>query len=225
MNLHFDFLSPVIFQGLVQGMYLTIKITLIAILTGIVFGTLLALLRLSPWRPVRAIVKGYVNLFRSLPLAMVLLGFYLVVPQFLKALIPAAQTWDTRMASALIAFSLFEAAYYSEIIRAGLQSVPRGQFAAASSLGMRPMQTMFSIILPQAFRRMLPVILTQVIILFQDTSLVYVISLTDFFTTAENVGERDNRMAEMMLIAGGVYFVICLCASRAVQFMSRRNAA
>ena len=156
---------------------------------------------------------------------MVLLGFYLVVPQLLRALFWSAQTWDTRMASALVAFSLFEAAYYSEIIRAGLLSIPRGQFAAAASLGMRPRQIMGAIILPQAFRRMWPVILTQIIILFQDTSLVYVISLTDFFTTAENVGERDNRMSEMMLIAGAIYFVICLCASRAVQYMSRRTTA
>jgi glutamate/aspartate transport system permease protein len=163
---------------------------------------------------------AYVNFFRSIPLAMVLLGFYLVVPQFLKSLPWVPQTMDTRLLSALIGFALFEAAYYAEIMRAGIQSVAKGQLAAAFALGMRPLQAMRLVVLPQAFRNMLPLLLTQLIVLFQDTSLVYIISLADFFTGAEGIGERDGRIEEMMLIAGATYFIICFTASALVKRLS-----
>ena len=135
---------------------------------------------MSNTRWIAWISAGYVNLFRSVPLVMVILWFYLIVPQALKSIFGSG-IGDIRLTSALIAFALFEAAYYSEIIRAGIQSIPRGQIAAGQALGLTQNQTMRLIILPQAFRNMLPLLLTQAIILFQDTSLVYVIGLSDFF--------------------------------------------
>ncbi|SAI42837.1 glutamate/aspartate transport system permease [Bordetella ansorpii] len=223
--LHFDFLTAEVFHTMWTGMLITLRVSLVAVLAGILFGTVLALMRLGRWRPLRLFAKAYVNVFRALPLPMVLLGFYLVVPQLLQSLYWGAGSWDTRMASALVGFSLFEAAYYAEIIRAGIQSVPRGQYAAAASLGMRPRQAFALIVLPQAFRKMTPLLLTQFIVLFQDTALVFVISLSDFFTSSANIGQRDGRIAEMMLIAGAVYFVICFCASRLVGRMVRRKSA
>ena len=152
---------------------------------------------------------------------MVILWFYLIVPQGLKAIF-GNDIGDIRLTSALVAFALFEAAYYSEIIRAGIQSVPRGQVGAGLALGFTPGQTMRLIVLPQAFRNMTPLLLTQAIILFQDTSLVYVIGLSDFFGTAYKVGDRDGRLVELLLFAGAIYFVICFSASRLVKRMQAR---
>jgi glutamate/aspartate transport system permease protein len=131
---------------------------------------------------------------------------------------------DIRLASAMVAFSLFEAAYYSEIIRAGIQAVPRGQVNAAFALGMTYGQAMKLIVLPQAFRAMIPLLLTQAIVLFQDTSLVYVIGLADFFRTAANVGDRDGTSVEMVLFAGACYFVICVIASSLVKSLQKKVA-
>jgi glutamate/aspartate transport system permease protein len=155
---------------------------------------------------------------------MVLLWFFLIVPQFLQNVLGLSAEVDIRLASAMVAFSLFEAAYYSEIIRAGIQAVSRGQVNAAFALGMTYMQAMKLIILPQAFRAMVPLLLTQAIVLFQDTSLVYVISLADFFRTATNVGDRDGTTVEMVLFAGACYFVVCLVASGLVKSLQKKVA-
>ena len=201
---------------LAKGMLVTLEVTLTAIVVGIAWGTLLAVLRLSRNRFVATLAAGYVNLFRSVPLVMVILWFYLIVPQALKSLFGEG-IGDIRLASALTAFALFEAAYYSEIIRAGIQSVPKGQVAAGQALGLTNGQTMRLIVLPQAFRNMLPVLMTQAIILFQDTSLVYVIGLSDFFGTAYKVGDRDGRLVELLLFAGAIYFVISFSLSQLVK--------
>lgn len=204
-----------------KGMMITLEVTLTAIFVGIVWGTLLAIARLGHNPVLSRLSAGYVNLFRSVPLVMVILWFYLIVPQGIKAIF-GDDIGDIRMASALVAFALFEAAYYSEIIRAGIQSVARGQIAAGLALGLTPGQTMRLVVLPQAFRNMTPLLLTQAIILFQDTSLVYVIGLSDFFGTAYKVGDRDGRLVEMLLFAGAVYFVICFSASQLVKRMQAR---
>ncbi|HTI19238.1 MAG TPA: glutamate/aspartate ABC transporter permease GltK [Trinickia sp.] len=206
------------------GAVVTLQITLIAIVIGIVWGTALALMRLSGVAPLAWFAQGYVTVFRSIPLVMVLLWFYLIVPQFLQNVLGLSPNIDIRLASAMVAFSLFEAAYYSEIIRAGIQSVPRGQVNAAFALGMRYSQAMRHIVLPQAFRAMVPLLLTQAIVLFQDTSLVYVISLADFFRTATNVGDRDGTMVEMVLFAGACYFVVCTVASGIVRGLQKKVA-
>jgi glutamate/aspartate transport system permease protein len=221
---NFDWSSiPGALPFLARGALTTLEITLTAIVVGIVWGTLLAMARLSS-RPLLARpAAAYVNLFRSIPLVMVILWFFLIVPQALKAIF-GETIQDIRLASALIAFSLFEAAYYSEIIRAGIQSVPRGQVAAAYALGMRYSQAMQLVVLPQAFRNMIPLLLTQAIILFQDTALVYVIGLADFFGSAQKVGDRDGRLVELLLFAGAMYFVACSLASYAVRRFQRRPA-
>jgi glutamate/aspartate transport system permease protein len=204
-----------------KGLLITLEVTLTAIVVGIGWGTLLAVARLSPNRLLSFLAAGYVNLFRSVPLVMVILWFYLIVPQALKSLF-GQDIGDIRLVSALVAFALFEAAYYSEIIRAGIQSVPKGQVAAGLALGLTPGQTMRLVVLPQAFRNMIPLLLTQAIILFQDTSLVYVIGLSDFFGTAYKVGDRDGRLVELLLFAGAAYFVICFTVSRLVKHLQAR---
>jgi glutamate/aspartate transport system permease protein len=217
LGLDFSFITPEAISVMSKGMSISLKVAGTALTVGLIWGTVLALMRLSHFRMLAFFSAAYVNLFRSMPLAMILLGFYLVVPQFLKSLPWVSQTMDTRLLSALIGFALFEAAYFSEIMRAGIQSVSKGQLSAAFSLGMHPLQAMRLVVLPQAFRNMLPLLLTQLIVLFQDTSLVYIISLADFFTAAEGIGERDGRIEEMMLIAGTVYFIICFTASTLVK--------
>jgi glutamate/aspartate transport system permease protein len=206
------------------GAIITFKITLLALVFGILWGTVLALLRLSGIKPLEWFARGYVTLFRSIPLVMVLLWFFLIVPQFLQNVLGLSAEVDIRLASAMVAFSLFEAAYYSEIIRAGIQAVSRGQVNAAFALGMTYTQSMKLIVLPQAFRAMVPLLLTQAIVLFQDTSLVYVISLADFFRTATNVGDRDGTTVEMVLFAGACYFVVCLVASALVKSLQKKVA-
>jgi glutamate/aspartate transport system permease protein len=222
---HFDWSGiPGALPTLWTGAIITFKITLCAIVVGILWGTLLALMRLSSVKPLEWFAKGYVTIFRSIPLVMVLLWFFLIVPQVLQNVLGLSPDIDIRLASAMIAFSLFEAAYYSEIIRAGIQAVPRGQVNASFALGMRYGQAMRYVVLPQAFRAMVPLLLTQAIVLFQDTSLVYVISLADFFRTSTNIGDRDGTMVEMVLFAGACYFVVCVIASSLVKGLQKKVA-
>lgn len=221
--LDFGFLTPAIGATLLHGMLVSLQVAGTALVAGLVWGTILALMRLSRWRVLSWFSVAYTSLFRSVPLAMVLLGFYLIVPQILRAIVPGAAGMDTRMMSALVGFALFESAYYAEIMRAGIQSVPRSQYHAATALGMTHGQSMRLVVLQQAVRNMMPLLLTQLIVLFQDTSIVYVISLADFFTAAESVGERDGKIEEMMIIAAVAYFCVCFVASRAVQHGARRR--
>src|ERR1700736_3678850 len=211
---------PFLWQGVVR----TLGITGGAIVVGLVLGTLIALLRLSKNRILSNLAAFYVNGFRSVPLVMVLLWFYLLVPQLISSLI-GRPAMDIRLLSAFVAFALFEASYYAEIIRAGIQSVSRDQVSAGLALGMTNRQTMRLIVLPQAFRRMTPLLLTQAIILFQDTSLVYVMGLADFFGVAYNTGNRDGTLVELILFAGAVYLAICFIASTLVRKMQKRFAS
>ncbi|HEY0791042.1 MAG TPA: glutamate/aspartate ABC transporter permease GltK [Chthoniobacterales bacterium] len=218
----FDWSSiPGALPYLAQGMLLTLQITCTAVAVGVVFGTLIALARLSPNALLSNLAALYVNGFRSVPLVMVLLWFYILVPGLIQALFHHPPL-DIRLLSAFIAFSLFEASYYAEIIRAGIQSVSHGQVSAGLALGMSRRETMRLIILPQAFRRMVPLLLTQAIILFQDTSLVYVIGLAEFFGVAYRTGNRDGTLVELLLFAGAVYFVICFTASTIVRQLQKR---
>jgi glutamate/aspartate transport system permease protein len=205
-----------------QGMVVTLQITAVGIVAGIILGTVLGVMRLSQNPVVSGIAAVYVNVFRSIPLIMVLLWFFLIMPQFLEDVFRIPKSSDTRLTSAMVAFALFQAAYYAEIIRAGIQSVSSGQVNAAKALGMTGFQSMTLVVLPQAFRNMVPVLLTQSVILFQDTSLVYVSALADFFGTAYKVGDRDGRLVELLLFAGAVYFVICYLASLLVRRINDR---
>ena len=215
LNLDFAFLSPAVLSSYVlKGFLFSVQLTVFAMLGGIALGTILALMRLSskPWLVMPA--AGYVNTMRSIPLVMVILWFFLLIPLITGRPL-GAET------SAMITFTLFEAAYYSEIMRAGIQSIPKGQVAAGYALGMTYGQTMREVVLPQAFRNMIPLLLTQGIILFQDTSLVYVSALADFFGVASKIGDRDGRLVEMLLFAGAVYFVICFASSQLVRYFQK----
>lgn len=225
MAYQFDFssISPQAIGVLADGMLVSLRITLTAMLFGIVWGTALAVMRLSGVAALRWGAVLYVNLFRSIPLVMVLLWFFLLIPQLLQNVFGLSGGGDIRMTSALIAFSLFEAAYFSEIIRAGIQSVARGQLGAAYALGMSYPQAMRLVILPQAVRNMVPLLLTQAIILFQDTSLVYVSALADFFGRAYGIGERDGRLIELLFFAGAVYFLLCFGVSLLVRRYAGRG--
>jgi len=208
-----------------EGMTFTVTLTLLAMTGGIVFGTLLAMMRLSSVKPVSVLAGGYVNLMRSIPLVLVIFWFFFLVP-YIGAWI-LREPNPVRVGtfwSALITFTMFEAAYYCEIMRAGIQSIPRGQVWSGYALGLNYWQTMAQIVLPQAFRNMLPVLLTQTIILFQDTSLVYVISATDFLGAASKIANRDYRLVEMYTFVAVVYFVISYGLSVLVKHLQERVA-
>lgn len=199
------------------GMQITLMLTVLAILGGIVIGTVLALLRLSRFTPLSFAAGSYVNFFRSMPLILVIFWFYFLVPIIVGR--PVGGFY-----SVLIAFVLFEAAYYCEIIRAGIQSVRQGQVYAGQALGLTYRQNMRYVVLPQAFRNMVPILLTQAIILFQDTSLVYVVGVKDFLVSADLIANRENRLIEMFTVVAGVYFILCLSGSMFVKKLQRKYA-
>jgi glutamate/aspartate transport system permease protein len=216
--LDFGFLNWSVIQSFIaKGFFFSIQLTLIAMVGGIIIGTLLALMRLSgkPWLVMPS--AFYVNTMRSIPLVMVILWFFLLIPLLVGRPMGAEL-------SAMITFTLFEAAYYSEIMRAGIQSVSRGQVHAGYAVGMSYKQTMQLIVLPQAFRNMLPVLLTQTIILFQDTSLVYAIGAYDLLKGFEVAGKNFNRPVETYLTAAVLYFVICFSLSMLVKRLQRKIA-
>jgi len=218
MNLDFSLVNWQLIQGFIlKGLWFSITLTIVATLGGIFFGTLLALMRLSgkKWLDVPAAI--YVNGMRSIPLVMVILWFFLLVPFIIGRPIGAEY-------SAFITFIAFEAAYFSEIMRAGIQSIPRGQVFAGQAMGMTYRQNMTLVILPQAFRNMLPVLLTQTIILFQDTSLVYAIGAYDLLKGFETAGKNFGRPIEMYLLAAVTYFVICFSLSAVVKRLHRKIA-
>ena len=218
LNLDFSILNWNLIQGFIlKGLWFSITLTIVATLGGIFFGTILALMRLSgkKWLDVPAAI--YVNGMRSIPLVMVLLSSFLLVP-FITARPSGAEY------SAFITFIAFEAAYFSEIMRAGIQSIPRGQVFAGQAMGMTYGQNMKLVILPQAFRNMLPVLLTQTIILFQDTSLVYAIGAYDLLKGFETAGKNFGRPIEMYLAAAVLYFIICFSLSYVVKRLHKKIA-
>jgi glutamate/aspartate transport system permease protein len=202
---------------ILKGLLFSIQLTIIATLGGIIFGTLLALMRLSNQRLLSTMASWYVNIMRSIPLVMVILWFFLLMPSIIGRSIGAEL-------SAYITFIAFEAAFFSEIIRAGINSVPQGQNHAAYALGMNYQQKMSLIILPQAFRNMIPVLMTQTIILFQDTSLVYAIGAYDLLKGFEVAGKNYGRPIETYLLAAVVYFVICFSLSSIVKRIQQKVA-
>src|SRR5258706_8429431 len=208
-----------------EGMTFTVTLTVLAMAGGIVFGTALAMMRLGPFKWLSVLAGGYVNLMRSIPLLLVIFWFYFLVPYIGAWILREPNPIKVgAFYSALITFTMFEAAYYCEIMRAGIQSIARGQVWSGYALGLNYWQTMGRIVLPQAFRNMLPVLLTQTIILFQDTSLVYVISATDFLGAAAKVANRDYRLVEMYTFAAVVYFIISFGLSSLVKQLQARIA-
>ena len=218
MNLDFALVDWTLIQNFIlKGLWFSLLLTVVATAGGIFFGTLLALMRLSGKKWLDAPAAFYVNGMRSIPLVMVILWFFLLVPLLIGRAIGAEY-------SAFITFIAFEAAYFSEIMRAGIQSIPRGQVFAGQALGMTYSQNMRLVVLPQAFRNMLPVLLTQTIILFQDTSLVYAIGAYDLLKGFETAGKNYGRPIEMYLLAAVTYFVICYALSYTVKRIHKKIA-
>jgi glutamate/aspartate transport system permease protein len=216
-QLDFSFLTwDVLVSFVSKGLWFSIQLTVSAMIGGIVLGTVLALMRLSGkwWLEKPAAI--YVDTLRSIPLVMVILWFFLLIP-YISGPLGAEKT-------ALITFTLFEATYYSEIMRAGIQSVSKGQVFAGYAMGMTYRQTMSLVVLPQAFRNMLPVLLTQTIVLFQDTSLVYAIGAYDLLKGFVSAGSNFNRPMETYLVAAAVYFVICFSLSMLVRRLQKKIA-
>ena len=208
-----------------EGMTFTITLTLLAMAGGIIFGTILAMMRMGRFAPLSFVAGAYVNVIRSVPLVLVIFWFYFLMPYVGAWIIGASRPVAVgAFLSCVITFTLFEAAYYCEIMRAGIQSIPRGQVAAGQALGLNYWQTMGTVVLPQAFRNMTPVLLTQTIILFQDTSLVYVISVTDFLGAAAKIANRDYRLIEMYTFAAVVYFIISFSLSLVVKKLQAKMA-
>ena len=226
MNLDFGFFTWKLIQSFIlKGLWFSVELTLVAMIGGIALGTILALMRLSgkPWLVNPA--AAYVNTLRSIPLVMVILWFFLLIPaSFYQALPYGLGTKYRSEIAALITFTVFEAAYYSEIMRAGIQSISRGQVYAGQAMGLSYAQNMRYIILPQAFRNMLPVLLTQTIVLFQDTSLVYAIGAYDLLHGFETLGKNYGRPVETYLAAAVVYFIICFTLSTVVKRLQKKLA-
>ncbi len=221
----FDVIQRSLRYLFLDGMTFTLTLTVLAMTGGIIFGTLLAMMRLSAFKPLSMLAGAYVNLMRSIPLVLVIFWFFFLVPYIGAWVVGASQPIRVgAFWSALITFTMFEAAYYCEIMRAGIQSIARGQVWSGYALGLNYWQTMGHIVLPQAFRNMVPVLLTQTIILFQDTSLVYVISATDFLGAASKVANRDYRLVEMYSFVAVVYFITSYGLSTLVKRLQDRIA-
>ena len=210
---------------LLTGLWFTIQITLVGVAGGIVFGSLLAVARLSHNRLISAFATAYVNVMRSIPLILVIFWIFFLVPWAIGWLVNGGRPVAVGASLTIfVTFVLFEAAYYAEIVRAGFRSISTGQYAACEALGLSKFHAYVYILFPQAIRNVLPILLTQTIILFQDTSLVYVISATDLLGAASKIAQRDGRLVEMYLTVGVIYFLFCYSASQFVKLLQSRLA-
>jgi glutamate/aspartate transport system permease protein len=210
---------------LLQGLWFTVQITVVGVTGGIVFGSLLAIARLSQNRLMSTLATAYVNLMRSVPLILVIFWVFFLVPWAIGWLTGNGRPVAVGASLTIfVTFVLFEAAYYAEIVRAGFRSISPGQYSACDALGLSKFHAYIYILFPQAIRNVLPILLTQTIVLFQDTSLVYVISATDLLGAATKIAQRDGRLVEMYLTVGVIYFVLCFAASQLVKQLQGRLA-
>lgn len=210
---------------LLDGASFTLELTLVAVAGGLLLGTLIAVTRLSHKWWLKTLASAYVNAIRSVPLVLLLFWVFFLMPELLRYLVGASRPITVEASvSAMVTFVVFEAAYFAEIIRAGIGSIKSGQLAAAAALGLNYAQTMRFVILPQAVKHMLPVLLTQVIVVFQDTSLVYVISANDFLGACSKIAQRDSQLILMYLLAAVVYLTVSLALSRSVRRFEKRGA-
>jgi glutamate/aspartate transport system permease protein len=210
---------------LLTGLLFTLQITLVGVAGGILFGSLLAVARLSRSPLLSTLATAYVNLMRSIPLILVIFWVFFLVPWAIGWLTNGGRPVAVGASLTIyVTFVLFEAAYYAEIVRAGFRSISTGQYAACDALGLSKLQAYIYVLFPQAFLSVLPILLTQTIILFQDTSLVYVISATDLLGAATKIAQRDGRLVEMYLVVGVIYFLFCYAASQFVKRLQGRLA-
>lgn len=202
-----------------KGLLTTFELAVVAISGGLLCGILVGLARLSNIKLIYYPATIFVNFFRSLPLLLVIFWFYFLVP-----IIAGRPLGD--FISAAVAFVVFEAAYFAEIVRAGIQSISKGQVQAAYSTGFNYAQTMRFVILPQALRNMVPSLITQTVVVFQDTSLAYVIGLKEFLRSASIVDAREMKSVEIYAFVGLIYFIFCFLMSRySKKLEAKRGAA
>ena len=207
------------------GLEYSIRLTVVAAIAGLLLGTILAVIRILGWRIASYFVSFYVNVTRAVPLLLVIFTVYIFTPIFLQWILGLRYPPKVSAAnSAYFTFALFEAAYYCEIIRSGINGVSREQMNAAQALGLTKMQSMRFVVLPQALRVAIPMIVTQIIILFQDASLVSLLNVIDFVGAATIIAERDGLLVEMYLIVAIVYLMICGALSLAVGVLSKKFA-
>ncbi|AQX19969.1 amino acid ABC transporter permease [Bartonella sp. WD16.2] len=212
----FSFFTFDIFLSyILPGLLFSVFLTLFATIFGLIFSILLAVMRLSSIKLLSSLAVIYITAMRSIPLVMVILWFFVLLPFLTGTSIGANK-------SALITFTAFEAAYFAEIMRAGLSSIPQGQKYAGQALGMTYWQNMYIVLLPQAFRNMLPVFLTQVIILFQDTTLVYAISGNSLLNGFDIVSNNFGVKQEAYILAAIFYFAICFTLSQIVLHLQKK---
>jgi glutamate/aspartate transport system permease protein len=224
MTVDFSAIASVV-PFLLTGLWFTIEITVVGVTGGIIFGSLLAVARLSHNRPLSAFAAAYINVMRSIPLIMVIFWVFFLVPWAIGWLTNGGRPVAVGASLTIyVTFVLFEAAYYAEIVRAGFRSIAPGQYPACEALGLSKLQAYVYVLFPQAIRNVLPILLTQTIILFQDTSLVYVISATDLLGAATKIAQRDGRLVEMYLTVGVIYFLFCYSASQLVKRLQGRLA-
>lgn len=217
--MYFDISILKAYPLLISGAIITLSITTIGVVCGFLLSTILLAASFSKFKSIRLLARLYIDTFRSIPLVMVILGFYLVMPKALYYFFNI--TGDIRYQAAIITFIIFEAAYYAEILRSGINAISRNQIQAAKALGFTSLQIFRLILLPQAIRNSFPALLTQSIILFQDVSLVYVIGLPDFFGMAVKIGARDGEIVESILFASLVYLVVCFILQRFVNHLEK----
>jgi polar amino acid transport system permease protein len=203
------------FLGFGQFVGGTVRLAIPAIVLGFLLGIFIGLGRLAPQRWIRIPATLYVEFFRGVPLVMVIFWMWFVVPILLRRPIP--EFWV-----ALTAFVVFEAAYLGEIVRAGVQSVPRGQMEAATAVGLTGPQTMMFVILPQALKNMIPSLVTQFIVLFKDTSLASIIGFMDLTKAAQVVNNREVRPFALYLFIAVVYWVCTYSMSRYARYVEQR---
>lgn len=209
---------------LLHGLAYSLQLTAFAFLVGLALGILLALIRHLKVPVLAQIVIAYITLIRSIPLILVLFWFFFLVPILLTPFSVDGRPIPVGAGpTAFITFSLFEAAYYAEIIRTGLRSLNKGQFEAAAALSLSTYKTYRYVIIPQVIRVVSPILLTQTIILFQDTSLVYVLSVVDLTGAATKIAQLNGRLVEMYIVVALVYLAICTSASQAVAFLRERQ--
>ena len=194
----------------------TLRLAIPAIILGFLLGIFVGLARLAETRWIRLPATVYVEFFRGVPLVMVIFWIWFIIPQLLRLPIP-------EYGVALTAFVIFEAAYFGEIVRAGVQSVARGQVEAATALGMTATQTMTWVILPQALKNMVPSLVTQMIVLFKDTSLASIIGYVDLTKAAQIVNNREIRPFELYLFIAVVYFLCTYSMSLVARRLERRT--
>lgn len=217
--MYFDISILKAYPLLISGAITTLSITAIGVVCGFLLSTVLLAASLSKFKPISLLARLYIDFFRSIPLVMVILGFYLLMPDLLRSFFNLSG--DIRYQAAIITFVVFEAAYYAEILRSGINAIPKNQFQAATSLGFTYLQIFRFILFPQAFSNSFPALITQSIILFQDVSLVYVIGLPDFFGMAVKIGARDGEIVQSIIFASLVYLVICLVLQRFANYLEK----